>query len=392
MRSRESGWRRGMRVGLITYHWVRNFGANLQALATYLFLSQMGHEVWVLNYRPQQLANAYRQRVSAEQEMMHERLCKSYLQQSPECHSKEDLAAFSRRVGLNVVLTGSDAVFRLSKQLAREDTRFPNPFWLTWTDSDSPSAPKTGALAASAMGANYYSQPASVREGISDAVRRMAFVSVRDRWTQLMLLAVAHGRCRPALCPDPVVVLDDVLDMSHEHEAEPTARHRGYVLLSVYEGMLSTEWIRHFTTIAHSRNLEVLSIPFPEQEVDVPVDRVIRLPLSPLSWYGWIKHAAAFVGVRMHPVLCSMVNGVPFLSFDTYQRAPLRISSKTYDLCAQARVKPLCLSEMQRRDLTPHQAFEMLASKQQDNAVDYAARSKHVFSSTMGKLIAPEVL
>ena len=43
-----------MKIAILTHHWVMNFGANLQALATYNFLKLLGHEVIFLNYRPPQ--------------------------------------------------------------------------------------------------------------------------------------------------------------------------------------------------------------------------------------------------------------------------------------------------------------------------------------------------
>jgi hypothetical protein len=377
-----------MRVGILTYHWVYNFGANLQALSTYSFLDKLGHEVWILNYRPKQLESLYRQRVEAAQAEEHERFCQLYLRQSPVCRSEEDLAGFCREIGPDAILVGSDAVFRLSKELDREDTRFPNPFWLRWVNSSLQSKPLTGALAASAMGANYYSYPISVRQGISDAIRSMAYVSVRDRWTQLMLLAITWGRCRPTLCPDPVVILDEVFQVPSEYAVAPAAVHKSYVLLSVYDGMLSENWVREFTRIAHEHELQVFSVPFPERECDLPVDRIIPLSLSPLGWYAWVQHAAGFVGVRMHPVLCSMVNNVPFLSFDTYQRGHLCISSKTYDLCTRAGTRPLCLSSQQRRDLSPSRAFEILRAGEQDSAKGYVAGARRDFSKTISELLA----
>ena len=369
-----------MRIGILTYHWVYNFGANLQTLATSRFLGRMGHDVWILNYRPQDLEDLYRQRIDAAQADTHENFYAVHLRQSPVCRSEKELVAFCRETGLDAVVAGSDAVFRLSKELDRSDTRFPNPFWLVWATSSLQPAPMTAALAATAMGTNYFAYSSSVRRGISDAIRRMSLVSVRDRWTQLMLFTVTGGRCWAPLCPDPVIVLNDVFQLADEHAREPVANHRRYILMSIYSGMLSNEWIQRFVKIAHSQGLQVFSLPLPEGEVKIPVDRVLSLPLSPLTWYAWIQHAAGFIGVRFHPVVCSMANDVPFVSFDTYQRKLLRIASKTYDLCTRTRTRSLCLNDQSRRDLSPRKAFEKLLSREQDNAKSYAMQAKRDFS------------
>ena len=39
-----------MRIGILTYYRVPNFGANLQAISTYYCLKKLGHEIVFLNY------------------------------------------------------------------------------------------------------------------------------------------------------------------------------------------------------------------------------------------------------------------------------------------------------------------------------------------------------
>jgi hypothetical protein len=334
------------------------------------------------------LVTLYRQRVSSEQSEVHEHFYNRYLRQSPECRSQDDLIAFCKETKLDLILTGSDAVFRLSEKLDRQDTRFPNPFWLMWVKSSLASKSSTASLAASAMGTNYFSYPHSVRAGISEAIRNISYVSVRDRWTQLMLFVVSWGRVRPTLCPDPVVVLNEVFSVPKEYERMSIAENSRYILLSVYEGMLSEEWIRDFVKIAHNAGVHVFSIPFPEDVVNLEfVDKVISLPLSPLEWYSWIQNASGFVGVRMHPVLSCMINDVPFISFDTYTRGRFNNSSKIYDLCVRAGVAPYCMNSVQRRDLRPQQAFEMLRSKEQGNAKKYTIQAKSSFSRTINRIL-----
>lgn len=387
-----------MRIGVLTRHWVYNFGANLQALSTYTFLRKMGHDPWVLNYRAQSGEDTYRRLVDPVQADMHESLCNLYLRQSPVCRSDQQLVEFCTEVGFDAILVGSDSVFRLGidgMKVSHEDSSFPNPYWLKWANSSLEPRPVTAALAASAMGANYFTLPSFARRRLSAAVRNMTRVTVRDRWTQLMLLAVSQGRCRPRLCPDPVVVLNDVFQIPDEHMQEPAAQSREYILLSIYDGMLSDQWVRDFVRLAHDEGLLVFSLPLPERPVDIPVDRVIPLPLSPLTWYAWIQHAAGLIGVHFHPVVCSMVNDVPFLSFDTYatylrlssKKAYLRFSSKTYDLCARSNTRSLCLAGRQRLDLSPRKAFQMLRGKEQHHAKRYVAQAKRDFSRIVNSLL-----
>lgn len=381
-----------MRIGILTHHWVYNFGANLQALATSRYLSEMGHDVWILNYRPQAKEDGYRRQVSGAQADVHERFCNHYLCQSPLCRSEEQLVEFCRENSFDGIWVGSDVMFHLCNPRSNKRGRyanpdFPNPYWLQWAKRSLSPVPLTGSLAASAMGASYLRFPGALRRGIGDAVRNMDYVSVRDRWTQFMLLAVSGGRCHPELCPDPVFVLNDVFEMPAEYSHQLSVERGSYILLNVSEKMMSEAWLGEFVSLAHGRGLQVVSLPFPQREIALCADHRIPLPLSPLSWYALIRNAAGFMGVRMHPIVCSMANGVPFVSFDTYQSSRLRISSKTYDLCARARAGSLCISRRQRRELGPQEAFEMLQCKEQSRGKKYAEKAKRDFSRTVGKLL-----
>lgn len=41
-----------MKIGIITFHWATNYGAILQAYALKTYLTNLGHEVCIINYRP----------------------------------------------------------------------------------------------------------------------------------------------------------------------------------------------------------------------------------------------------------------------------------------------------------------------------------------------------
>ncbi len=47
-----------MKIGILTFHCAHNYGAVLQAYALQTYLQQLGHDVYIINYRPQYLLNA----------------------------------------------------------------------------------------------------------------------------------------------------------------------------------------------------------------------------------------------------------------------------------------------------------------------------------------------
>lgn len=49
-----------MKIGILTFHCAHNFGAVLQCYALYNILNSMGHNTYIINYRPQYLISPYK--------------------------------------------------------------------------------------------------------------------------------------------------------------------------------------------------------------------------------------------------------------------------------------------------------------------------------------------
>ena len=49
-----------MRIGILTFHCAINYGAVLQTYALQEYLKGLGHDVYVLDYRPSYLLNPYK--------------------------------------------------------------------------------------------------------------------------------------------------------------------------------------------------------------------------------------------------------------------------------------------------------------------------------------------
>jgi hypothetical protein len=380
-----------MRIGLITHHWVPNFGANLQALSTFNYLTKMGYDVIILNYRRKALEELYSSRVRAEQVKVHNEFCDTYLRQSPLFRSAEEITEFCNEIKFNVIVSGSDAIFRLGGRTITDEGKFPNPFWLAWAHSGLNPKPRTGFLAGSSAGANFYSFGKSLRRDIRHALRQVDYISVRDRWTRLMLVWLSLGRLWPKMCPDPVSMLNDVFEVPDSYTREPASFHRKYILLSVPSKWLPEDWVREFIAVAHKSNLEVFSLPLPEGEVQGPVDRVINLPMPPLLWYAWIQHSAGFVGVRFHPVACSIFNNVPFVSLDSYGLKPkgikLHMSSKTYDLCKNIAAGSRRIPIEEIRKCSPRKVLALIQNWDCKRVKKYHDEAKRRFAETIDCLL-----
>jgi hypothetical protein len=380
-----------LKIGLLTHHWPPNFGANLQTLSTYQLLTNYGHDVWVLNYRSAFLENRYRQKVCREQIAVHDDFCNKYLRLSPVIRSQDELIDYSNELEFDKIIVGSDAVFRLSKEMKSDEGAFPNPFWLTWA-SKLRNKPKLCSLAASCTGSMYLTFPKAVKKDIAKALDNFNYISVRDRWTRLMFYLISGGKCLPNICPDPVSVFNHVFELPEEYEREPKKKQKKYILLSLGNNMLPHEWIREFVDIAHEHDHEVYSLPLPEGEIELPVDAVIRLPLSPVEWYAWIRHAAGFLGIRFHTIMCSIFNNVPFVSIDNNVKKclrfiPVRLRSKQYDLCRNIRSCSRCFVLDKLRETTPKKVWYMLKNWDSNRINKYILNAGKNFTTNIEMIL-----
>ncbi len=342
-----------MKVGLITHHWVPNFGANLQALATKLLLENMGHQVLVINYRPLELIKLYNKTVPEVQHSAHANFTATYLKESALYTDRQSMIDSGVLDTLDVVISGSDAVFRLNPDLPnREDLSFPNPFWV-----DSCSE-KAIFWAASSMGTHFKTLSKEVSEGINQTLSKARLISVRDRWTSEHLENLLGKPVSKVI--DPLFFLTDFLDI----EGIELSCHiqERYILINLYKGMVTHDWLERLDALARDAGLEIVALPNPENN-SVSLNRwnKVELPLSPIEWLKLIRNSSGYIGVRFHPVVACMTANIPFVSFDTYQTKLLnRYSSKTYDICKHMGLENYCLSRIEKILLSPRRVLNLL--------------------------------
>ena len=101
-----------MKIGILTYHCVPNFGAQLQALSTVCYLKRAGYEPILLNWYPKDLQVMYEHRVSREQILAHEEFTIKYLPITETCRNEQDLVSVINNYNIEKNIVGSDALFK----------------------------------------------------------------------------------------------------------------------------------------------------------------------------------------------------------------------------------------------------------------------------------------
>ncbi len=383
-----------MKVGILTYHSSYNFGANLQTLAVQELLRSRGCRPVVIDYRIPEKMAMYRATVPPEQAEMHEYFIEKYLHTSPQFSCAKDVHEYCSD-GLDAVFVGSDAVFRLVPRyvpkrllrdlLRRNTSSFWNQptdrmpvYWLPWRKNGA-REPARVSIAASTVGTPFFFLEKSLRRQACNCLYDFDFVSVRDDWTRLMVDWLSHGKINPAICPDPVLCLNDYFNIPKEEIPD----------VDVSKTILITpspdrRWITEFRKVVHDHGFSICNLPNPDNVFDFDEsDFTFDLPMSPLAWYSLLAGSAGFIGSRFHALISCVTNNTPVISIDLSRtRRLLKVRSKTYDLCkranAEVRYKPVQWLTRAR----PGTIFKLLMDQASQTHMDmYAEHAKaHIVS------------
>jgi len=377
-----------MRIAILTYHAVCNFGANLQALASTRALQARGHEVLLLHYLPKQVSHRYRETTPAAQYEAHEHFVSTFLPISAPCTNEPEVAELAKDFKPDVVAVGSDAVFNLHVGKTSEETQlFPNPFFLEWaTDLGC----KKVSLSASSQGTFFPRLDRQTRSGIRRAWKSFELISCRDRWTQRMIGLMTSLKCWPIRTPDPVTNLPQVFSLDNAEAEQKSLSGQYYLIMPRMSGpntRLEPSWVKEFVSLAHQRDKQVFALPTPQYEGDWPVDRILPHPMSPLEWYAWIKHAFGYMGTLFHPIVSSISTGTPFLSLDQYADHRIPWRSKVYDMLIDAKMTGAQVPEKKLQTLSPEQAIAKLDNRDlQDRSTLYKENAIKRFNNLLDQI------
>ncbi len=325
-----------MRIGILTYHCVPNFGAQLQAASTVGYLKKHGHEPFVLHWYPEELEQMYAQRISQEQIDCHEKFTEEILPTTSLCRTVEQLVKIVDNLALDGIIAGSDALFKYSPLAFRNDIRRKiaarlfgrqyhwdklegNPFFGGFAHELKRPVPMC-AFSVSSQNCPYQLLDSNEILKLKEALSAYSFISLRDEWTKQMVSHIMQKESYP-ITPDPVFSFNANLHFNLPEKEELLEKFNlpeNYILLSFSKHFATDDYLRSLSAEFSSRGLCPVSFPMPEALRIIPETKHIPLPLSPSDWYALIKHSHAYVGERMHPVVVALHNAVPLFSFDEY--------------------------------------------------------------------------
>lgn len=327
-----------MKIGLLAYHAVCNFGAMLQLLSTYMFLKNHGHEPVIINWVAKDLENYYAQNTPISQIENQLKLRLQLWKETALCRTIKDVANIISNEQIDAVITGSDAVAQHHPLFERivfpcrniiainsvtSDVLFPNPFWGIWTDYLDKPVP-VALMSAASQDSKYKYISKKLRKQMKERIMAFSYVSVRDVDTQKMFSFITEGQCCPSVTPDPVFAFNQnaaSLVPSKEELMKKYGLSGKYMLISFKNEKrcnVSQTWLNKFQDIAKHHGIQCVSLPFSTSLSAGELESEIALPLNPIDWYALLKYSCGYIGNNMHPIVVCIHNTVPFFSFDNY--------------------------------------------------------------------------
>ncbi len=199
-----------MKIGILTFHWATNYGAVLQCYALQSYLQSIGHEVYVINYKPRQWATVI-------SKLIHTRTLKELKQIVLPNKREKSLTAFrsqyinlSKRLytcsqvaaiadNFDIIITGSDQVLSTSfLQNGDGKNKFTPTYYLGF--------PFKGRKIAYAVSFGCTTYPLSLRPLVQDFIADFSNIGVRE--ISGLEIMNKFNRSDAQIVPDPTTLLD----------------------------------------------------------------------------------------------------------------------------------------------------------------------------------------
>lgn len=354
-----------MKIGVLTFLHVSNFGANLQAFSTYMYLKNHGHEPVYLDYSSE-ITEFYKKMTIWKRHLLHQPLNpqdKEHLHFvdkmiDEQIHGLKNISDVRNAVvsnDLDGVIIGSDAVvqhwpiastWKMGKnrplwiEPMQPERRFPNPFWGCGFANEVPTA----MMSVSSQNSKYFLFGKHTLKKMAGQLNQMTYISVRDAWTKDMM-----HKADPALTinvtPDPVFALNQ--NASKLLSSEETLREKydlpsHYVLVGLRSQVFSKKELAELDELMRKEGKCCVAFCIDGlYNYEHPFKYQIPIPISPLDWFALIKYADAYVGSNMHPIVSCLSNVVPCYSLDNWGATDFwgkkihSQSSKVYDILNQ---------------------------------------------------------
>jgi hypothetical protein len=298
-----------MRIGITTFQWADNYGALLQAHALQTFLQARGHEVQIVDYRPQRPRSLVRRWFSASprgcahkweanwKKFLFERFRKKNLGRTPEVfQSASELRKISDRFDL--LIAGSDQVWN-PKWLAQVDG-LTDLYFLSFAGQRS----RRISYAASIGHSDLSTMKEEWQKILAERMKAMDAISVREQ-SGVELVRQLCGRTDAVCVADPTFLLD----ANQWAGVVGSRKRKGKYIFSFMLHGLEQDASVVCGQMAGKKEIPV----FKCDARRTPLHKGYVLP-SPAGWLRWIRGADFVVTNSFHCTVFCLIFHVPFVA------------------------------------------------------------------------------
>lgn len=394
-----------MKIGILTYHWVYNFGANLQTLSTVGYFRKHGYDPVVINWIPADLKKYYDHTTSPEMVKVFNDFQQEYYPLTKLCRDSKDIADVVKKEGIEKVFLGADTLFKLRKPSINLRTgertepfssdMFPNPFWgefLNYVD-----VPIIGYSIATNQ--TDYKDFVDISDDVVYYIKRFKKLTVRDEYTQSMIAGFTKNEIIPPITPDPVFGFNQNVDIQ-AYEKEIIKKFdlpSNYYLLCMPQPfhVRMKKWAIKLNNIIKNDGAVLYELPRQNGGQCFDIPQFKHKYITPLEWYVIIKYSKGYIGGLMHPIVSCIHNRVPFFSLDYYGVPPRlfgrrvrglgiflvnKRSSKTFQIVKDCGLLKYYYNINNRLTFFPEPSYIYKSLKEYDrNQLNEASKSRYVF-------------
>jgi len=279
-----------MRVGILTFHWATNYGAVLQAFCLQQYLSQKGHQVDIINYKPSQYDFSWRHILchpkswgkiflllkNKKKETLIKDFREKYLNCTPRYKTAREIELISETY--EVVISGSDQVLNPSFLLFGENNSSSKVYWLNF---GSKYIKRLGY--AVSFGCEQY--PEKAAEIASLSINGFTAIGTREL-TGLNILDQLNYRGEKCLVPDPTILLG--IRLFEQIGINPFGKKEDYTCVYMLRHVYKIEGEARYIDDNHN-------------------------PMSLEEWLQTIVHARSMITNSYHGMIMAILSHTPFV-------------------------------------------------------------------------------
>ena len=307
-----------MRIGILTFHNVINYGAYLQAFSLSNKLQEQfpACEVEIIDYMPPKAKkrklytvvwnvkhHGVKGGIAELKKISVFRSIQKDLSLSPKSFCTSNLEKLYSYIDerYDVLIIGSDAVFNWNQ------TNFPTAFI-----PDYPFSIPVYTYAASVHGMRFYSVGQNMLESCGKVFDRMAYIGVRDNCSEKFVKLCAEN-AKTVHCCDPTLFINkEVIYQKGVGVKEKIQKKYGFSLDSKYiVVMASDSKMIKAVSQRYGKEYKIVSVFVKSSFADYYV-----ADLNPFEWTVVLKQAAMVVTSYFHGTLLSLVQGTPAIVLD----------------------------------------------------------------------------